>query len=250
MRKQWKQWHTFIFLGPKISADGDWSHEIKRQLLLGRKIMTNLDSILKQRNDFVNKCSSSQSYGFSIVMYGCESWTIKKAEHWRTDAFELRCLEKTLESPLDCKEIKPVNPKGYQSWISIGRTNDEAEAPMLWTSDVKNWLIGKDPNAGKDWRQEKWMTEMRWLNGITDSTDITLMDKEAWRAAVHGVSKESAMTEWLNWIGYSNGRLSPETRGGDFINACLPLGVVHRRFQDDSRALPQKMIRLIINMGI
>ena len=251
MRKQWKQWQTFIVLGSKISADGDCSHEIKRQLLLGRKIMTNLDSILKSRDiTLLTKTFLVKTMVFPIVMYGCESWTIKKAEHWRTDAFELRCLEKTLESPLDCKKIKPVNPKGYQSWISIGRTNDEAEAPMLWTPDVKNWLIGKDPDAGKDWRQEKWMTEdemVEWhhrLNGYNFDGQGSL----ACCSPRH--LKESAMTEWLNWIGYSNGRLSPETRGGDFKNACLPLGMAHRRFQDDSRALPQKMIRLIINMGI
>ena len=95
---------------------------------------------------------------FPVVMYGCESWTMKKAEHWRTDAFEL--LKKTLESPLDCKEIKPVNPKGNQSWIFIGRTDAEAETLILWPHFVKNWLIGKDPDAGKDWRQkEKGMTE-------------------------------------------------------------------------------------------
>ena len=88
------------------------------------------------------------------------SWAIKKAEHQRIDAFDaVVVLEKTLESPLDCKEIKPVNPKGNQSWIFIGRTDAEAETPILWPPDGKNWLIGKDPDAGKDWRQEKGMTE-------------------------------------------------------------------------------------------
>ena len=89
---------------------------------------------------------------FLVDMYGCESWTIKKVEPQRTDAFEL-VLEKTLESPLDCREIQPVNPKGNQSWIFIGRTDAEAETPILQPSDVKN--IGKVPNAGKDWRQEE-----------------------------------------------------------------------------------------------
>ena len=88
-------------------------------------------------------------------MYGCVSWTIKKAECWRSDAFELWCLEKTLESHLDCKEIKTVNPKGNQSWIFFGRTDVEAETPILWPPDAKNWLLGKDPDAGKDWRQEE-----------------------------------------------------------------------------------------------
>ena len=92
---------------------------------------------------------------FPVVMYGCESWTIKKAEHQRIDAFELWCLEKTLESPLDCKEIQPVHPKGDQSWVFIGRTNAEAKTPILWPPHAKSWLIGKDPDADKDWRQKE-----------------------------------------------------------------------------------------------
>ena len=96
---------------------------------------------------------------FLVVMYGCKSWTIRKAEHQRTDAFELWCWRR-LKSPLDCKEIKPVNPKGNQPWILIGRTDAEAEAPILWSPEAKSWLIRKDPNAGKDWRQEeKGMTK-------------------------------------------------------------------------------------------
>ena len=136
-------------------------------------------------------------------MYGCENWTIKKAEHQRTDAFEL-WYRKTLESPLDSKEIKPVNPKGNQPWIFIGRTDGEAEAPILWPPDAKSWRIVKDPDAGKDWRQkEKGMTEDE-MNGITDSVDMNLSklqeivkDREAWHAAVHGVV-ELDMAEWMN----------------------------------------------------
>ena len=94
-----------------------------------------------------------------VVMYGCESWIIKKTEHQRIDAFELWVLEKTLESPLDCKEIKPVNPKINQSWIFIGRTDAETETPILWPPDAKNRLLRKDPDSGKDWSQEKEMTE-------------------------------------------------------------------------------------------
>ena len=105
----------FIFLSSKITVDSDHSHEIKRCLLLGRKAMTNLDSILKSRDiTFLTKVHIVKATVFPIVMYGCESWTIRKAEHQRVDAFELWVLEKTLKNPLDCKEIKPVNPKGNQ----------------------------------------------------------------------------------------------------------------------------------------
>ena len=147
------------------------SHEIKRLLLLGRKVMTNLDSILKSR-DITNKGPYSQSYGFSSSHVWM--WELDYKESWapKNRCFWTVVLEKTLESPLDCKEIQPVHPKGNQSWIFIGRTNVEAETPLLWPPDAKNWLICKDPDAGKDWRQEeKGMTENKmvglhhWLNG-------------------------------------------------------------------------------------
>ena len=162
MGNQWKQWET-IFGGSKITADGDCSHEIKRHLLLWRKAMTNLDNILKSRDItlstkvlLVKAIPSSQV--FPVVMYGCESWTIKKAEHQRIDAFELWCWRRL--SSLNRKEIKQVNPKGNQSWIFFGRTDAEAEAPILWPPDAESWLVWKYPDVGKDWRQEeKGMTK-------------------------------------------------------------------------------------------
>ena len=135
--------------GSKITADGNCSHEIKRQLL-GRKVMTNLDSILKIRDIICGQRPWSQGYGFSsshIWMWELnfkESWALKNWCFWTV------VLEKTLESPLDCKEIQPVNRKGSQSWILIGRTDAEAEAPILWPPGAKNWFIWKDPDAGKD----------------------------------------------------------------------------------------------------
>ena len=126
------------FLGSKITADGDCNHEIKRSLLLGRKAMTNLDSILKSRDiTLPTKVNLVKAMLFPAIMYGCQSWTIKKAEHGRIDAFELWCWKRLL-SPLNCKEIKPVNSKGNQPCIFIGKTDAEAKAPKLWPPDVKN----------------------------------------------------------------------------------------------------------------
>ena len=137
-------------------SDGDCSHEIKRCSLLGSKAMTNLDSILKSRDiTLPTKVWLVKAMVFPVVMYGCESWTIKKAERRRTNAFELWCWRRLLRVPLDCKEIKPVNPKRNQSWIFIGKADAEAEAPLRGTPDGKNWFIGKDPDAGRDWGQEE-----------------------------------------------------------------------------------------------
>ena len=182
------------------TADGDCSHEIKRRLLLGRKAMTNLDS-----------------------MYGCESWTIKKAEGQRIDAFELWGWRRFL----DCKEIKPVNPKGNQSWIFIGRTDAEAETPILRPPDVKDWLLGKDPDAGKDWRQEeKGMTEDEmigwhyWLDGHAFEQALGVGSGQGNLACCSPWGcKELDPTEQLNWLIGLSLLSSKEQASFNFVDA-------------------------------
>ena len=143
----------FIFLGSKITADSKCSHKIKRRLLTGKKAMTNLDSILKSRNiTLLTKVHIVKAMVFPVVLYGCESWTIKKAEHQRIDAFKLWCWRRLLRVPWAVRRSDPVNPIGNQPWIFIRRTDPEAEALILWSPDEKSWLIWKDPDAGKDWR--------------------------------------------------------------------------------------------------
>ena len=195
----------FIFLWSKITADGDCSHEIKRFLLLGRKVMTNLDSILKNRDiTLPTKVHLVKPMVFPIVMYGCESWIIKKAEHWRTEAFEVCCWRR-LESPLDCKEIQPVNPKGNQFWIFIGRTDFKAETPILWPPDVKNWLTEKTLMLGKI---EGGRGDDRgwdgWMASPTQWTWVWVSSRSWWWTGNPGVlqsmgHKELHMTEPLNW---------------------------------------------------
>ena len=166
------------FLGSKITKDGGGSHEIKRRLLLGEKVMTNLASILKSK-DFIlpTKLCLVKVMVFPVVMYGCESWTIKKAEHRRIDGFELWCWR--LLSPLDCKEIQPVYPKGNQSWIFTGRTDAEAETPIIWPPDVNEELThwkrpwcwerlkagGEEGNRGWDgWMASPTQWTWVWVN--------------------------------------------------------------------------------------
>ena len=161
MGKQWKQVTDFICLGSKITADGHCSHKIKRHLLLGRKVMTNLDSILKSKHiTLPAKVHLVKAIVFPVVMYGCESWTVKKAEHWRIDAFELWCWRRLLSIPWTARRssqsiLKEISPKYSLEGLIL-----KLKLPVLWPPDAKNWLIGKDPHAGKDWRwEEKGTTE-------------------------------------------------------------------------------------------
>ena len=155
MGKQWKQWQT-LFRREIQNHCRWWLQPWNQKMLVTwlKKTMANLDHILKSRDiTLLTVVHLVKGMIFPVVMYGCESWTIKKAKSQRIDAFELWCWRRFL-SPLESKEIQPVHPKGNQSYEFIGRTDAEAETPILWPPDVKNWLIWKDPDAGKYWRQE------------------------------------------------------------------------------------------------
>ena len=206
MGKQWKQCQTLFLGGSKITADGDCSHEIKRCLLVGRKVMTNLDSILKSRDiTLPKKGSSSQGYSFSSSgvwmweLYYKESWAPNNGSFWSV------VLEKTLESPLDCKEIQ-VHSEGDEPWDFFGRNDAKAEA-ALWPPHAKSWLFGKDSDAGRDWGQEEKGTtedEMAgWhhgLNGRESQWTPGDGDEQGGLACCDSWGhKESDTTERLNW---------------------------------------------------
>ena len=193
----------FLYSVSKITVDGDCSHEIKRRLLLGKKAMTNLESIIKSRD--ITLLTKVKAMVSPVVVYACDNWAIEKAECWRVDTFKLWCWRKLLRVLWTARrEITPVNPKGNKPWIFIGRT--DTEAPILWPPDAKSQLIGKDPDAGKDWRQKKRETvdEMVRYDTIPDSIDMNssklqeiVKDREAWSVAVHQVAKSQTwLSDW------------------------------------------------------